>query len=220
MGRRPSAAGESMVRRDQFRRLGTEAGILTTSAFGAGLYGAMRHGLNSPQARTMSFGSLVIAQLLHALTYRSSKRSVFEPGGLSSNSRLVGIIGGSLAAQLMAMLVPGVRNALGVAPIGMLDALAMLAGGVAPFLIGEARKIEGLQSELHALYFRKPELDRPQEVQASDGLAEGPKRRGPFEATRLPQRGAPKARSTSADARPSNSPRASRLERKPRRPIR
>ena len=55
-------------------RLGTEAGILTASALGAGLFGAIRYGLSSPQGRTMAFGSLASAQLLHALTYRSGQR--------------------------------------------------------------------------------------------------------------------------------------------------
>jgi hypothetical protein len=96
-----------------------------------------------------------------------------------------------------------------------LDALTTVAAGVAPFLIGEARKFEGVEAGLGALYFRKPEPDR---VVQTDDEAESPSRF--FEVTRLSQRGAQKARSTSGDARPSNSPGASQLKRRPRRPIR
>jgi Ca2+-transporting ATPase len=154
--RGPTQANEPMVRRDQMGRLGTEAAMLTASAFGAGLFGAARYGFSSPQARTMAFGSLASAQLLHALTYRSSDRSVLEPGGLSGSPRLVGIVGGSLVAQLAAMLVPGVRNALGVAPIGLLDAVAVAAGGIAPFLISETARAETLApASLQGLHFRR-----------------------------------------------------------------
>ena len=157
MARGPTDANEPIVRRDQMGRLGREAGILTASALGAGLFGAMRHGLSSPQARTMAFGSLATSQLLHALAYRSSPHSVLKSGGLAgSSARLLGIIGGSLAAQLAAMLVPGVRNALGVAPIGLLDGLTMAAGGVAPFVISEAGRARALPLRgVRGLHFRR-----------------------------------------------------------------
>ena len=156
MERGPTNANEPIVRRDQMLRLGTEAGILTASALGAGLFGAIRYGLSSPQGRTMAFGSLASAQLLHALTYRSGQPSVFQPGGLSGCPQLLGIVGGSLAAQVTAMLVPGVRNALGVAPISLVDAVAMAAGGIAPFLISEAARGKGAaEAGLDALRFRR-----------------------------------------------------------------
>jgi P-type Ca2+ transporter type 2C len=217
----PTSANEPMVRRDQFGRLGTEAGILTASAFGAGLYGATRYGLSSPQAQTMAFGSLATAQLLHALAYRSSRPSVFEAGGLSSNSRLVGIIAGSLAAQLAAMLVPGVRNALGIAPIGLLDAGAMVVGGIAPFLISEAGRNERVHAGLLGLHFRRPEPDRsPEEVRPASRRAQGPKSSGIVQATPLAKEGASEGLPAPADAQLSQPLRATRLERRRRRPIR
>jgi Ca2+-transporting ATPase len=178
MEQAPTAANESIVRRDHFARLGSEAGILTASAFGAGLYGAMHYGMGSPQARTMAFGSLTTAQLLHALAYRSSPRSVFEVGGLSSSSRLAGIVGGSLAAQLAVMLVPGVRNLLGVVPLGILDSAAVLAGGIAPFLINEAQRSKRAEPTSHGLHFRRPDPDKPVN-RAGQGL------RGSAEPSRL-----------------------------------
>jgi hypothetical protein len=38
------------------------------------------------------------------------------------------------------MLMPGLRNLLGVATIDVLDAVAMIAGGVLPFFVNAARK--------------------------------------------------------------------------------
>jgi Ca2+-transporting ATPase len=216
MERGPTDANEPMVRRDQMGRLGTEAGILTASAFGAGLYGAMRYGLSSPQARTLAFGSLATSQLLHALAYRSSRRSVFELGGLSSSPRLLGIIGGSLAAQLAAMLVPGVRNALGVAPIGLLDAMAMAAGGLAPFLISEAGRAKGTAPVVfEGLHFRRREPEQVPEEEP-DPVSRGTQRvpqGGPVEATR-------QAPPEASEAAPAGAARRSRPERRRRQPSR
>jgi len=128
----------------------------------------------------MAFGSLVVAQLLHALHYRSSKASVFERGGLSSNSRLVQIVAGSLATQVAAMLVPGVRSALNIAPVGLIDAGALLAGGVLPFLIGEAQRSgsEAVLGGLDGLYFRRPDFDliSATETPSIDAAGHRPKR--------------------------------------------
>jgi P-type Ca2+ transporter type 2C len=216
MERGPTDANEPMVRRDQMGRLGSEAGILTASAFGAGLFGAMRYGLSSPQARTMAFGSLTTAQLLHALAYRSSRQSVFEPGGLSGSPRLLGIIGGSLAAQLAAMLVPGVRNALGIAPVGLLDAMAMATGGLAPFLISEAGRAKGTAPVVfEGLHFRRREPEQVPEEEP-DPVSRGTQRvpqGGPVEATRRPP---PEA----SEAAPAGAARRSRPERRRRQPSR
>jgi Ca2+-transporting ATPase len=176
MQRGPHGAKESMIRPDQFGKLGTEAAVLTASAFGAGLFGAMRHGLSSPQGRTMAFGSLTMAQLLHALNYRSSKTNVFAPGGLSPDSHLVQFIGGSIAAQFAAMLVPSVRNALNVAPLGLLDTCAVIAGGVLPLAIAQARRSEADVKQT-GLHFCRPERDSAsialQRDVAEDGLTVG-----------------------------------------------
>lgn len=158
MERGPRAADESIIRSDQFSRLGSEAAVLTASAFGTAVFGAMRHGFNSPRARTMAFGSLAVGQLLHTLNYRSSKTTAFEPGELWSQSHLVRIIAGSVAAQLAAMLIPGVRNALNVAPLGLEDAGAMIAGGVLPSAIAQMRSSEALAG-LKRLHFHRPDID-------------------------------------------------------------
>lgn len=170
MERGPRAADEPIIRSDQFSRLGSEAAVLTASAFGTAAFGAMRHGLKSPEGRTMAFGSLAVGQLLHTLNYRSSKPSKFRPAQLWAESRLVQIISGSVAAQIAAMLVPGVRNALNVAPLGLLDVGAMIAGGVLPSAIAQMRSSEA-PSELNRLHFRRPDIDG-----RSETLREGAKR--------------------------------------------
>jgi Ca2+-transporting ATPase len=148
----PKHANERILTRSHVAGLGTEAGVIAAGAFGAGLYGALRHGYASPQARTATFGSLVTAQLLHALTYRSN-------GARERTGRSIvpTVIGASLVAQAAAMLLPGLRNVLGVAALDIFDAIAMIAGGVLPFFVNAAHKTDRVQKA--RLHFRSPGRD-------------------------------------------------------------
>jgi Ca2+-transporting ATPase len=153
----PKHASERILTRGHVAELGTEAGVIAAGAFGAGLYGALRHGYASPQARTATFGSLVTAQLLHALTYRSDGARE-----RTASSILPTVIGASLVAQAAAMLVPGLRNVLGVAALDIFDAIAMMAGGILPFFVNAARKTEPLQKATLHFRSRSRELAPPQ----------------------------------------------------------
>jgi len=55
-------------------------------------------------------------------------------------------------AQSAAMLLPGLRNLLGVGPIDVLDAVVLIAGGVLPFFVNAAHKTE--QAQKTTLHFR------------------------------------------------------------------
>lgn len=138
MAQAPRSPNEPILSRRDFGRLGREASWLTAGACGAGLYAALRHGAGSPQIRTNMFAALTTAQLLHALAARSPHRSgLGRPGG---NPVLFQIVGGSLAAQAAALMLPPTRRLLGSGSTTIGDGAAMLAGGVAPFLLGELRK--------------------------------------------------------------------------------
>jgi P-type Ca2+ transporter type 2C len=150
----PKHANEPILTRGHVAQLGTEAGAIAAGAFGTGLYGALRYGYASPQARTATFGSLVTAQLLHALTYRSDAA---REG--TASSILPTVIGASLVAQVTAMLLPGLRNVLGVAALDIFDVTAMIAGGVLPFFVNAARKAERVQKG--TLHFRGRTRERP-----------------------------------------------------------
>ena len=158
----PRQVGESILSRAHIGRLGTEAGIIATGALAATLCGALRRGPGSPQARTIAFGSLVTAQLLHALTYRSAGRNA-ENAQQSGSSVVPAVVGGSLVAQSAAMLLPGLRNLLGVTPLDLIDGLVMAAGGILPFLVNAARKTGPAQAP-STLHFRgaRPDEHAPQ----------------------------------------------------------
>ena len=147
MDRAPHGANEPILKSSDLGRLGREAGLITAGAFGAGLMGATRYGIVSPQARTMAFGGLVTGQLLHALTYADCGDAA-DRGPAKSNPALLGIITGSLLLQVLAMLIPGLRNFLGVAPIGAFDLAATIAGGVLPYLGNSALGGTGTRSAI------------------------------------------------------------------------
>jgi P-type Ca2+ transporter type 2C len=193
MEQRPRRPGDSIVPRSHVGRLGTEAAVMAAGTFGGALYSALRRGPGAPQASTIAFGSLVTAQLLHALTYRSTKDGA-NSHQHSGNSLLPAIIGGSLAAQSAAMLLPGLRSLLGIAPLDVLDAVVMAAGGVVPFLVNAASRTSPAAATLH---FRSPSGPRSGLQAPTPHL-----RQGEAPLTRLPPREAAAALAGSPAAVP------------------
>jgi Ca2+-transporting ATPase len=128
-----------IVRVADFKRLAFEATTLSAGALAAYGYGLARYGAG-PQAGTLAFMGLTSAQLLHALSCRSERHSVFGRERLPPNNYLKAAIGGSLAIQTAAALVPGLRQFLGIGPIGLIDGVVIGASALLPFVINEATK--------------------------------------------------------------------------------
>ena len=118
-----------------------EGGVMAGGALLACSWGVLRYGVG-PEARTMTFSSLVIAQLLHAMTARSRHHGPFVSGSerLPPNRPLAAALAFSFALQAVAWLVPGLRRLLGLAPIGLSDTLVTLAAAAAPYLFNEVWK--------------------------------------------------------------------------------
>ena len=141
MLRPPNDPASGIVGRRDLGRLGLEGGLIAAGSLAALGWGTLRHGAG-PQARTMAFGSLVTAQLLHALTARSDRHGPFTraPGTLRPNRPLVGLLLASVGLQALGLLVPGVRGVLGVVPLAPLDLAATAVAGVLPYVANEAVK--------------------------------------------------------------------------------
>lgn len=122
-----------------FKRLAFEATTLSAGALAAYGYGLIRYGAG-PQAGTLAFMGLTSAQLLHAVSCRSERHHVFGKERLPPNSYLRIAIGGSLAVQVAAALIPGLRQFLGIGPIGLLDGAVIGGAALLPFIINEATK--------------------------------------------------------------------------------
>jgi P-type Ca2+ transporter type 2C len=137
----PSQNHGSIFGARDLKKLVGEGALLAAGPMLAGFYGAARFGAGSPQSRTMAFGSLVTAQLLHAISCRSARQSVFGPGRLPNNPYLNQTLLASGVAQAGAMLIPGLRKLMGLAPLDPVSALLTAVAGIAPFMIRELGKL-------------------------------------------------------------------------------
>jgi Ca2+-transporting ATPase len=113
--------------------------MLSIGALGAYGYGLLRYGLGA-QANTLAFMSLTLGQLLHAISCRSDTHSLFDPEPRPANPALTLAVGGSMALQLLAHLMPGLRSLLGLAPLTLLDSVIVGQSAVLPLVVNELTK--------------------------------------------------------------------------------
>jgi Ca2+-transporting ATPase len=111
-----------------YGRMTGESAIISTTTLSAYLYGISRYGIG-PRAASLAFQSLTIGQLLHAFSCRSESRQLFGGQKLPRNRYLDLAIGGSLALQLLTMVLPPLRAFLGLAVMNPFD--VAVAGGSA-----------------------------------------------------------------------------------------
>jgi Ca2+-transporting ATPase len=139
MERPPPAYGAPVLDRAELRGLALDAGVIAGSALAATGFTLARHG-GGAEARTVAFGSLTVAQLLHALACRPA-----HPGR-APNRALVSVLALTALAQGASLLLPGLRRLLGVAPLDAASLAAMLAGGLVPLAVNGVRRA-AVQSE-------------------------------------------------------------------------
>lgn len=142
MDRPPRPPNEPIVRPPDLRRLGMESAVITTATMASYLYALMRYG-SDPQARTHAFMTLTLAQLVHTLSSRSEKHTLFDRGRLPPNRYLGIAIGISVIAQALTVLIPALRRLLGTTPIGLLDTLVIASSAAGALLVNEGTKALG-----------------------------------------------------------------------------
>lgn len=138
----PRDPQESIIQRQELKRMGLESAAITAGSLSSYGYALWRYG-PGPKAGTHAFTSLTLAQLLHSYSCRSPQHSLFSGDRPPPNPYLNWAVGGSIGAQVLASLIPGLRNILGITPISLIDGLVIGAGATLPFLINEATKPTG-----------------------------------------------------------------------------
>ena len=139
LSRPPRNPDDPIVKASDFKRITFESAILSAGALGAYGYGIMRYGMGQ-RAGTMAFMSLTMGQLLHAISCRSEKHSIFDKKKIPPNKYLNIALGGSFALQLLAMMIPGLRGLLGITSINILDGIVIGGSAVIPLLVNEGTK--------------------------------------------------------------------------------
>ncbi len=144
LSRPPRNPHEPILGTADLKRIAYEAGVISAGSMGAYTYGILRYGMG-PQAGTMAFVTLVLGQLLHALSCRSERHTIYDPPAartpLPPNRYLQLALGGSFAVQAATLASPGLRSLLGISPLGVVDALVVGGGALIPFLVNEATKL-------------------------------------------------------------------------------
>jgi Ca2+-transporting ATPase len=137
--RPPRHRDEPILSTSDFSRMAFEATALSAGALAAYGYGLLRYGAGA-QASTLCFTSLTVGQLLHAVSCRSERHSVFEPADRPSNPYLTAALASSLGLQGLTLIVPGWRAFLGLTPISLVDTAVVGGTAVLPFIVNEASK--------------------------------------------------------------------------------
>ena len=122
-----------------FKRMIYESGVISAASMGAYGLGIGMYGFGA-RATSLAFQSLTFGQLLHAISCRSETHGIFSETRPPSNPYLNVAIGGSLALQVLTMVIPGLRQLLGVTRPNLFD-IAVIGGSAAlPLLVNESRK--------------------------------------------------------------------------------
>lgn len=135
----PRPADAPLFDRKEALHIATEGAVTTAWATACFRLGLARYGPGR-QASAMAFLSLTGAQLLHTITSRSERHSIFDRRPLPRNDYIPAAIGVGLLAEALAAFVPGVRKLLGGAKLSGGDLTAVSAAAVASFLSNETLK--------------------------------------------------------------------------------
>ncbi|PLZ29453.1 ATPase [Fischerella thermalis WC442] len=156
----PRNPEEPILKRSDFGRIAFEAGSISLSTLAAYGYSIRKYGI-SPQASTIAFMSLTSAQLLHTISCRSEKHSIFNSEKIPNNPYLNAAIVGSFAIQLLAIALPPLRSLLKLTPINIVDGLVIGASALLPLLVNESTKNMSLGENHNTLpYLHKHSLPK------------------------------------------------------------
>jgi Ca2+-transporting ATPase len=138
--RPPRDPARPMFERRDLARIALQGSILTMGPLAAYAYGRSRYGIG-PRARTLAFTVLAVTQLVHVLSSRSERHTIFDKERLAHNKYIPMALGGGISLQVIATLLPGVRSVLGSVPLGPADWGVVGVTAVGPFLTNEVLKL-------------------------------------------------------------------------------
>ncbi|MFO7687731.1 MAG: cation-transporting P-type ATPase [Desulfobacterales bacterium] len=123
---KPRAAQAPLFSGADYRSMVVESALISSASLAAFTYGLARYGPGA-RAASLAFQSLTVAQLLHAFSCRSESRQTPWAQKRARNPYLDLAVGGSLALQVLTVVLPPLRQFLGLTPLGAVD-IAVAAG--------------------------------------------------------------------------------------------
>ncbi|HLO87746.1 MAG TPA: HAD-IC family P-type ATPase [Nostocaceae cyanobacterium] len=135
----PRNPEQPIIKKSDFGRIFFESSLLSTGTLAAYGYGLSKYGMGA-NASTVAFLTLTSGQLLHTISCRSEKHSIFNQEKLPSNRYLNAAIVGSFALQVLAIGFPPLRRLLKLTPLNMVDLAVISGGAILPLLVNESTK--------------------------------------------------------------------------------
>ena len=116
---------------------------VVSAVVGLVLFGHYFQMHNDPaEGRSIAFASFAINSMVYIFAYRSMRRSIFRSGPLSANKPLIAAAVSGLLVAVLAFLVPGLRQVLGIVPLHIGDWL--LVAGVSLSLLAVVEVGKGI----------------------------------------------------------------------------
>jgi len=135
----PRDPSRQLFSKPETLQVAIESGTMTVCALACYGLGIARYGAG-PRAGSIAFLSLTTAQLLHTISSRSERHTIFDDDKTPENRYVPMAIGSGLLIELAGQFVPALRALLGSAPVGARDLALAGGGGVSSFLLNEALK--------------------------------------------------------------------------------
>ncbi|MGD9183798.1 MAG: HAD-IC family P-type ATPase [Desulfobacterales bacterium] len=127
-----------------YRSMAAESAVISSASLAAFSYGLARYGPGA-RAATLAFQSLTVTQLLHAFSCRSESRKPPWGGKRARNRYLELAVDGSLALQGLTVVLPPLRQFLGLSALGVLDVAVVAGSALLSFVSNELCKPSGLK---------------------------------------------------------------------------
>lgn len=139
MARQPFNPEVPLVTQTDLRKLMMQSLILTSASLGSYYYGIKKYGIG-PRSKTLGFMTLNTASLLHTVSSRSDKTSIFDRTRLPENLFIPLSMGTGFIAEIAAILVPRLRTFLKTEELSVSDLCVSGIGAIIPFFIIESIK--------------------------------------------------------------------------------
>jgi Ca2+-transporting ATPase len=138
MDKPPRPVAEPILTRLEWRRILGSGLLQATVALAVFAWSLQKHDL--AQARSLTFSTLVFAELFRSFGARDSSKTIWQLGILS-NGRLAGVVFASVLAQLVLMQLEFTQRVFHLSPASWSTTLLSMLFGLAPAALLEIAKL-------------------------------------------------------------------------------
>jgi Ca2+-transporting ATPase len=141
MEQKPRSADEGILTKPTQLQIVVQGALITAGALGVYIWGEWFMPQHSYElGQTMLLTTMVLTQLLHSFSFRSSTRSVFSAES-SKNRWLLLAVAGSFAAHLAVLYVPAISTVFKTVPLGLEEWGAVLVASFVPVALIDLVKV-------------------------------------------------------------------------------